>query len=170
MKKNYAITIMVLVAALSLCSCARSSEKAAEKFIESMTGQNVDIEDGGESITIKGDNGESMTVTTGDDQVWPADKMGGLPELKGKVTSVIEAGGTCYVSLEGVSEADVKAYIEGLKDMGYGDGSEYSDDDGAIIFSGIQDNHEATLSYYPEGGSSAGKGSVNITYTVSQAE
>lgn len=168
MKKNIAITLAVLLVAFTLCACAASSEKAAEKMIENITGQKVDIEDGGDSITIKGNDGESMTVTTGGDQAWPTDKLGDLPELKGKIISVIEAGGTCHVSLEDVSEADIKAYIQELKDMGYADGSEYSDEDGMIVFSGTKDDHQATVSYYPEGGSGAGMSSVDISYASKQ--
>lgn len=165
MKKCFAVFMALLLILLTLCACG-SPEKMLENIIEKQTGQSIDIQDDGGSITIKGDDGESMTVTSGDNQEWPAGKMGDLPELKGKVVSVVEADGTCYVSLEGVSESDAKAYIEKLKDMGYV-GGEYSGEDGAIAFSGTNGDHQVALNYYPEGGSSAGMSSVSIVYALS---
>lgn len=170
MKKNYAILITLLLITLALCACA-SPEKTVENIIKQQTGQDVDIKDGGNSITIKGENGESMTVTTGDDQKWPAGKLGDLPELKGTVKSIVEAGGTCFVSLEDVSEADARDYISKLKELGYADGIEATDEvTHSFVFAGSKDGCEISLRYYPEGGSKAGMSSVDISYTSNQQE
>lgn len=160
MKKVIAIFVVLLLAVFALSACARASEKMAEGIVEGMFGGKVDIE--GDNVTIKGEDGNtSMTLTS--DGTWPKDKMGDLPELKGKVTSTLESGGGCVVYVEAVEEGDATAYIDKIKDLGYADVMEMTSDDGTIVFTGTKDQASVVFSY-------SGDGYCMITYAIENSD
>jgi hypothetical protein len=58
--------------------------------------------------------------------------MPGIPEIKGKISGIINDNATkgCSVTYTDVSAADAQAYMDGLKAKGFGDGMESSTSDG----------------------------------------
>lgn len=138
--------------ALALCACA-SPQKMAQDIIKQQTGQNVEINNDGSTVTVKGENGESAKYSVGNDLKWPADKLQGLPELKGSVKGVIETGGGYYVTIDNVNQADARAYIQKLKDMGYGDGTELNDGENhSLMFTGAKGEAEVFFQCDTESG------------------
>lgn len=166
MKKKFTLISCIALIALLLCACGqKAAEKQVEDIIKSATGQDVDIKNDGSSITIKGQDGESMTFNTGD-QAWPAGKMGDLPELAGKVTSFIEASGSAIMMINGVSDADAKGYIQKLKDLGYSDGYENTDKDaGSFSFGGVKDGYRVSFEFFAEGGDGPNISQVMLSYS-----
>jgi hypothetical protein len=101
-----------------------AGERLAEEIIEGGTGGQVDIEDGGSSVTIEGEDGSSITIDTSEGELaedWPTD----VPVYDGTIISsgsTISGGGALYnVIIETKdSGADVKAFYEKeLKDEGW---------------------------------------------------
>ena len=87
----------------------KAAEKLAEEMLEQGGAEDVDID--GDKVTIKGEDGEEVTVGGGE---WPkTDLAKSIPEFsKGKFASTMETSNYLMVSFEEVNEADAVAYIE----------------------------------------------------------
>ena len=159
MKKTFFVILALVLALTMLCAC--SPTKIIEKAIEKETGQVVKIDNDGDTITMQGKDGDSVMIASGDDLKWPADKMGPLPEMKGKITSVIAGEKGCNVMLDGVARADADAYIQKLKDMNLSDvyGNELET---MATFGGAGDDYSVTFVFSGDDKS----GTASITYSV----
>jgi hypothetical protein len=90
----------------------KAGEAIAEKMIEDAGGGDVDID--GDKVTIKGENGEEITV--GGTQ-WPESELAkSIPEFKdGEVASVLDSTDSVIITLESVKEEDATSYFEAIK-------------------------------------------------------
>lgn len=114
MKKTL-ICLLTFVLLFSFTGCGakeKLEEKVAEKVFEKAGGGDLDID--GDKVTIKGDNGE--TVTFGDSK-WPTSELAKIiPEFKdGTVNGVMETADSIVITLESVQEEDVPPYCETIK-------------------------------------------------------
>ena len=108
----YLLTFMLLISFTGCCAKEKLEEKVAEKVFEETGGGDLDID--GDKVTIKGDNGE--TVTFGDSK-WPTSELAkNIPEFKdGAVNGVMETADSIVITLESVQEEDVPPYWETIK-------------------------------------------------------
>lgn len=109
-----AIYIILIALILSLTACGakqKMEEKITEKIVETAVGGDVDID--GEEVTIKGENGEEVTVGGTD---WPSSDIADkLPEFKkGEITSAVSAEGYLLIIVEKVDDQD---FIDYYKDI-----------------------------------------------------
>lgn len=109
--------MLLCCVALALTGCKKSAEETlAEAAIKSATGQKVDVDKDGESVTIKTDEGE-MKFSGGDSVTLPAN----FPQdiyLPGKyaVESVVEMNGTQLIALKTDGEV-AKLYADARSKM-----------------------------------------------------
>ena len=100
-----------------------ADEAAAEKMIEDMSGGevDVDIDDGGDSITISSEEGDLVIEGDEDGMPWPSDKLpSNVPELKGvKVITTMDAGAGISIMFEGCDNGEGEAYIRALTAAGW---------------------------------------------------
>ena len=144
MKKTIAIILVLLIALTALCAC--SPTKLIEKAIKKQTGQDIKIDKDADTITVQGKDGEKMEMSTGDNTKWPADKMGGLPELKGKIITSFATDKGCVITLEDVSRGDAESYVEKLKDMNLSEVYETTTDS-SLGYSGNDGENQITFTY-----------------------
>ncbi len=171
MKTLYLISILAILT-FSVSSCGnndekvadKTSEEIAEKIIESATGNKVDVNKNGEtgSVTIKGDNGEEVTISSNGNDIpddFPSDIY--LPE--GKISSVgtinSEEGDIITIVLN-VKESTDKIAEKILKKMkangwksemnmttGEGGLQMYSKDDNSLTVTIGSENNKTQVSY-----------------------
>lgn len=162
MKKAYVCLLLViclLVSAISLGGCGikeKAAEAIGEKIAEKALGDNVDID--GDQMTIKGDNGEQVTIGGGQ---WPDSELSRkLPEFKkGKIVSSLVTEEAVNIILEEVKTEDVMPYIEEIK-KAYPEDSYESQGNGAATYSGSnKDKFSAAVNFDSE------EGTVIITVT-----
>lgn len=113
--KKILICLLTFALLFSFAGCdakEKSEKKVAEKVFEEAGGGDLDID--GDKVTIKGDNGE--TVTFGDSK-WPTSELAkNIPEFKdGTVNGVLESADSVVITLETVKEEDVSPYWEIIK-------------------------------------------------------
>lgn len=109
------VCLLAFVLLFSFTGCGakgKLEEKISEKVFEGAGGGDLDID--GDKITIRGDNGE--TVTFGDNK-WPASELASIiPEFKdGTINGVMESADSVAITLESVKEEDVLLYWETIK-------------------------------------------------------
>ena len=158
MKKKIAMALALLMILVTLCAC--SPAKLIENAIKKETGQDIKIDADGDSLTVQGKDGESIEISSGEDTKWPADKMGNLPEIKGKITTSIATDKGCVVSLDDVSRGEAEAYIEKLKKMNLSNVFETTTDS-IIGYSGNDGEQQITFTYSGDDK----KGSVVLSYS-----
>lgn len=106
--------LLIFVLLFSFTGCGvkeKLGEKIAEKVFEEAGG---DLDMDGDKITIKGENGE--TVTFGDNK-WPTSELAkNIPKFKdGTVNGVLESADSIVITLESVKEEEVPLYWETIK-------------------------------------------------------
>ena len=114
MNQRLVVSIIGIVfISILVIGCGKSaSEKAAEKIIEEQTGSDVDIE--GEKVTIKTEEGDKIVYGS---TSWPESELGKrLPSLKGEIVSLVESAEYIGIALENISQTDIDAYINKLKE------------------------------------------------------
>lgn len=124
--KRILIVLVTVFLVIGLVACGgRQSlqEAAAEKLIESMAGEGVDIDidDGGDSVTIKTEEGEVTFEGDEGGMPWPSDKLpAGFPMLSGvTVTAVIDSGTGIIIGFEDCNEKIADDYISAVKAAGW---------------------------------------------------
>lgn len=130
------ICLSALVLPLAGCGIKEKAEEAAtEKILEKALGDKVDVD--GDTVTIKGDNGEEATIGG----QWPDSELAKqLPEFtKGTVASAVEAGDTVMIFLEKVKAGDFDAYLGEIKKT-YSKDVYESRTDGVVTYGGIDGN------------------------------
>lgn len=122
---------------------------------------NSSTKEGTVSYRVKGENSNNQTNTNIDmsgNAKWPEGVIKGVPELKGKITSVINDGSnTVTVSLENVNKSDFEAYIEQLKKNGFTDEINEAKSESYIEFNAYNSDRELVHAYLTimEGNNSA---------------
>ncbi len=144
----------------------KTSEEIAEKIIENATGNKVDLnvdKDGDKgSITIKGDNGEEITISSNGNEI-PDNFPSDIYLVKGEIVSVgtINSGEgdiiTIVVTVEEESTEISKIILKEMKAKGWknemnmtsGDGGMqmYSKDDNSLTITMGKDNDKTQVSY-----------------------
>lgn len=166
MKGKIIIIFILLTATFStlLTGCQKKAEeKMAEKIIEDATGAEVDIS--GDTTTIKTEKGETKI---GENQKWPKDKMGDLPELKANITMVMEDYdkekdiNLGMVYFDSLKKDDAEKYLGYIKELKYESFFEVFNDDGFIYSGKNEDGAEVVFSYTDDGGTGS------LSYTDNQ--
>lgn len=166
MKGKIIIIFILLTATFStlITGCQKKAEeKMAEKIIEDATGAEVDIS--GDTTTIKTDEGETKI---GENQKWPKDKMGDLPELKANITMVMEDYdkekdiNLGMVYFDSLKKDDAEKYLGYIKELKYESFFEVFNDDGFIYSGKNEDGAEVVFSYTDDGGTGS------LSYTDNQ--
>ena len=166
MKSKIIIIFILLTATFStlLTGCQKKvEEKMAEKIIEDATGAEVDIS--GDTTTIKTEKGETKI---GENQKWPKDKMGDLPELKANITMVMEDYdkekdiNLGMVYFDSLKKDDAEKYLGYIKELKYESFFEVFNDDGFIYSGKNEDGAEVVFSYTDDGGTGS------LSYTDNQ--
>lgn len=125
--KKILFLLVIVVMVVGLVACANARENAVENILENILekelGEKIDIEidDDGESFTIKTEEGEVSFESDESGIPWPSDKLpGNVPELKGvKVVSVIDVGTGILISFEDCDKNTANAYIDQIKASGW---------------------------------------------------
>lgn len=128
--KKILIVLLIAFLILGIVSCGKAREKAAENMIENIieaeaaeAGENVDIDvdDGGGSITISGEDGEISIQGNEDGMPWPSDKLpGNVPEVKGvKVLSVMDADTGVAIIFDNCNSKIAEDYIKQIEANGW---------------------------------------------------
>lgn len=125
--KKILIVLLIALLLLGIVSCGKARENAAENMIENIienqAGEDVDVDvdDGGGSITISSDEGEISIQGDEDGMPWPGDKLpSNVPEVKGvKVISVMDVGEGVYISFENCSNDIGENYIKEIENSGW---------------------------------------------------
>ena len=146
--KRLLLILLVALLVLSLAACGigrKMEEKAAEQFLESIAGGNIDIKDDN-SVTIKGDDGQEVTFSSAE---WPtSDLSKSIPVFSaGKIEGVLDSEEYLMITINEVAKADFQAYVEAVK-------KDFAEDAYTVDSNGV-------LSY----GGSNGKASVMLSYT-----
>jgi hypothetical protein len=108
--------MFLLLLSLAGCGTKKSiEEKAGEALVEEImedAGAEVDVD--GETVTIKGEDGEEMVFG---ETEWPtSDLAKNVPEFEtGKVIAVVEANDSVMISLEEVAKEDFMDYLDIIK-------------------------------------------------------
>lgn len=112
------------------------------------TNQNTQGQNGGTpNVNITDNSGNGIVV--GQNMDWPSRTMGNLPQMKGKVTAVINSDQTheCAVTVSGCTKDDATAYVAQLKSLGYGNGMDMADSNGYLFTGTNSSNDNVTFSY-----------------------
>ena len=146
--RKIAVGFFILILLLSITGCEKPlAEQAAEE-----TGKPAIADENGSSIE--------------EEILWPDTLSENLPQLNGRVISVIDngvEGGT--VHLAAIEPEEAVAYVQKLKVMGYA-GTEIIYDNGFISFNSTKEDGKQSLSFYyhPAGGSEKGQSTCMVSY------
>lgn len=148
--KKILICLLTFILLFSFTGCGakeKLGEKVAERAFEEVGGGDLNID--GDKVTIKGNNGE--TVTFGDSK-WPTSELAkNIPEFKdGTVNGVLESTDSIVITLESVKEEDVSSYWETIK-KGFSKDVYEMNSSGFSTFSGSNDESlTVSLAYMDE--------------------
>lgn len=109
----YIVLIAILISTTACGAKQKMEEKIAEKIVETAVGADVDID--GEEVTVKGENGEEVSIGSSE---WPSsDFAKKLPEFKkGKITNAVSSEDYVMITVEEVEKQDfIDYYMEIIK-------------------------------------------------------
>ena len=116
------LSIIALVLMTIFNSCKKASEKTGEKMIETVIGNNADVDMDDEKIVIKTDEGTFTSDATANS--WPDAIPNDVPEFKdGKIvnvsTQVVKEGKNWTLLFEEVDNKALNEYETKLKKSGF---------------------------------------------------
>lgn len=122
--KRILIILLTVFLVIGLVACDKSAEeKAAEKMIEDMTDGkiDVDINDGGNSISISSEEGDIEIKGDEDGMPWPTDELpSNVPVLNGaKVVGKVNVGNGVVVTFEGCDKNMGENYVKDMVTAGW---------------------------------------------------
>ena len=158
--KKILICLLTFALMFSFTGCVakeKLEEKAAEKILQ---GAGVDANIDGDKVVIKGEDGQELTIGSGE---WPSSNLAkSIPEFKGgKIVSVMEANDSLFIMIEEISDKDFTAYLEETKKSFTVETYEMSTDSGMMYAAENGDGLGVTLIYEKDAG---------FSITVAQAE
>lgn len=142
-----------------------NEDKLMEAVLDDEDTLTVETDEGTATFSDDGENIEIITddatFVTNDNLVWPAEYMGGIPELEGKISYVASSEDGANVAFKDIAKQQAEAYAEKLKSMGY-EGMNMTDEEGGyfmgtnkqgdvVNFSFTVSGGEATVAYTPAG-------------------
>lgn len=156
-RRTFIIFVLLIVVFSTLITgCQKKiEEKITEKIIEDASGAKVDIDN--DTTTIKTEQGETKI---GENQKWPKNKMGDLPELETNITMVIHDYdkendiNLGMVYFDGLKKDDAEKYVEAIKELNYKSVFETSSGDGFIYSGNKEDGSEVVFSFNSDGSGS----------------
>ncbi len=122
--RSAGIFLALLALSATISSCQKKvGDVLVEKAIEQSTGKKVDINSGGNNITIQSE-GQKIEIQGNTSGVWPADMPADVPKFSwGKIKAVTRAetpeGKNWSVVCENVSGNIVKDFESQLKSKGF---------------------------------------------------
>lgn len=147
MKKFILPIISFCVIATILTGCGtlkkkvteKASEEAGEKFLESILGNDADVEkdkDGG--IKISGKDGEELSLGS---KKWPESEAAKqIPEFKkGTLTSVSTINDSSFITISEVKQSDFESYKEKVIAAGFDEEATNMEMDESLMYSGAKD-------------------------------
>ena len=135
------ITIILIISILSV-----GCKSAEEKVIEKALGEDVKTDTNNNEASIEKPD---MTLESGENLEWPADKMYPLPNPDAKINTLIESveENLTVVHIEFNEPGLARDYIQKVKDLGYIEGS-MREEEGTFEFIGYkEDNTEVSINY-----------------------
>jgi len=123
--KKIVVVLISTLMVLTLASCGvrekvndKISEKVTEGVINKATGGAGTVDIDGDKLTIKGEDGEELTIGGTE---WPDSGAASMiPKVKnGTVVSAFNAEKACIIILEKVTEQDYADYVDELKGLGF---------------------------------------------------
>lgn len=135
MRRLFLLFLVVLLACPFLAGCnvrGKINEKITEKILEESLGSNIDFAIDGEGITLKGKEGESITIGS---TKWP--EVDFLPAFKkGRIVSTTNDGkGNVVIIMENVDRKDFEDYLKNIK-KNFAQETSESQTDNLLSFSG----------------------------------
>lgn len=124
------LLIALLAAVIGTTGCARIAERAAEKVVENQTG--LDIDQKGDSVTIKGKDGEVTASSSGElPEGFPKDVV---PVYDGKITASLKASEGYTIGIDSTDDVATvwEWYVNEFKD-GWEVKSEVKVEEGGLI-------------------------------------
>lgn len=120
--KQVFVFMLALVLMFVFDSCKKTSEKTGEKMMETMIGNNADVDMDDEKIVIKTDEGTFTSDATANS--WPKEIPNDVPEFKdGKIvnvsTQVVDDGKNWTLLFEEVDDKALNEYESILKKNGF---------------------------------------------------
>lgn len=158
--KKILICLLTFALIFSFTGCGakeKLEEKAAEKILQ---GAGVDANIDGDKVVIKGEDGQELTIGSGE---WPTSGLAGhIPVFEGgKIVSVMEADDSLFIMLEDVSDEDFTAYLEEIKAAFTGENYEMNTGTGMIYTAANDSDISVMLTYEKDAG---------LSITLSKAE
>ncbi|WHH60927.1 DUF6591 domain-containing protein [Petroclostridium sp. X23] len=164
------IPLLVIISIfISLVGCGvkeklekKVSEKITEGVVNKVIGDEGKVDIDGDKVTIKGKDGEEVTIGSTE---WPKDKAAKLiPEFsKGKIVSVMNSEEGAWVVIQEAEESDFDKYVQAVKDKGFvNEPMELTDQDMKVYQGSLDEKAAIALSYDKE------SKEATITLTVTQ--
>jgi len=157
--KKILFVLLIALLVIGLIACGKSAvEKAAENMIEEIMekeGVDVDVDDGGDTVTIETEEGDVTIEGDEGGMPWPNDKLpGNVPELKGvKVVAVINAGSSIMIGFEDCDKNTADAYIDQIKASGWKISLDMESEGTRIIMAGNSNDEYFQFGWDSEDGS-----------------
>ncbi len=107
-------------------------------------------EDGGKAAQENAGNvSTGAELDFGQNLKWPADSMGKLPEITGKITGVLkdDGSGQCTVAFSEMTKENAQAYIAEMKKMGYTGELSMADEESLVHSGKAADGSTAFFTY-----------------------
>ncbi len=149
--KKILICLLIFSLVFSFAGCGakeKLEEKAAEKILQ---GAGVDADIDGDKVVIKGEDGQELTIGSGE---WPSSDLAkSIPEFKGgKIVSVMEANDSLFIMIEEISEEDFTAYLDEIKES-FAEGTyEMNTGTGMMYMAANSEGLSVTLTYEKDAG------------------
>lgn len=156
--KKILFVLLIALLVIGLIACGKSmGEKAVENMIEGMMeneGVDVDVDDGGDTVTIDTGEGEMVIESDEDGMAWPGGKLpSNVPEVKGvKVVGVIDVGSGIVVTFENCSKKNADDYISQMKANGWEISFDMEADGARIVMAGNNKDEMMQFGWEEESG------------------
>ncbi len=170
MYKKIIVVLISTLMVLTLASCGvrekvnqEISEKVTEGVLNKATGGAADIDIEGDKLSIKGKDGEELTIGGNE---WPdTGAASKIPKIKnGSVVSAFNSDTSCVIILEKVTQQDFTDYVDEVKALGYtNDAFTYSADESHSYSASAEDGSAISVTY------SGGDETISVSFNAASA-
>ena len=127
---------IILFLALTLLAVFMTGCDLKSAVLNKLSGGVLDLQ--GDTLVIKTSDGDAA-IGLGDSLSWPKKWTSDVPELKGKILSVVEATDGFSLTVEGISKTEYQNYVGKLKDKGFEETYNEEVTEQFSMFSGTKD-------------------------------